>query len=217
MKKTICLILLSIIALTSLSLYGENQVKPLDMPLKTFLRKAGKICGVYFTVEEGFENKYPDYILEKNISLSSTPTNIESAILCLTNSFKNLTIVVDSANKHIYHIIDSRLLSEKDYAMNQVLDSVKYNDTAHKYVDFLSEKALGLSNQNVHDIGSGEVVAANWVTKVSLEATNISVRDALSDGVNLQGYNRIIWASSASLETLKIKVQYQGPKPPLDP
>jgi hypothetical protein len=40
---------------------------------------------------------------------------------------------------------------------------------------------------------------------------NVSVRDAVSNGINLHGYNRLIWTAFTSLDTHQTVVNFRGP------
>jgi hypothetical protein len=46
---------------------------------------------------------------------------------------------------------------------------------------------------------------------ISIDAKSVSVRDALSNGVNLDEYGTLIWISFTSLQSYQTEVHFLGP------
>jgi len=215
MKKSYIYFIYFLICSAGYSLLGEEQSNTSNIQFETFLKTTGKRYSLFFTVEGAYEKQNSQFPFGEKVLMTDMPTNISSAIFALTNSIANLAVIADIADKRIYHIVDVRLLEKNGCHMNEVMDSAKFQGKANKFVNFINGRVPGLSNESIY--ANSDFVAANWLAVISIDATNISVRDALSDGINLQGYNRIIWKSFTSLETLKTTVQYLGPRSPLDP
>lgn len=205
------IILIFAFSLTANFVFGGEEIGTEKMSLSIFLQKTAKRCDVFFTVEEACAKNYSEILMAETISVSSFPTNIDSFVFHLTNSITNLMVISDKSNSHIYHIVDTRLLGLKGYAMEKPLDSVNYQGDAKGFIKCIAEKAAGLSSQ---DISFGGPIVLNEDTLISIDAKNITVRNALSNGVNLNGYRRIIWTSSTLLEKVETPVKYMGMKPP---
>jgi hypothetical protein len=208
MKKHVYLFAVVIFVLYA---FGAQEVVADQLPLGYFLQEAGNKCDVYFTLEGAYEGTtYSSMLLGQRVTSQGLPADVESLIFALTNSIPNLTVKADAANKLIYHIMDKRLLASKDYVMNEVLESVKFDGNAAGLVDRIKEKLPRLSNQS---FGQAPVLVINNTTGIALDAKTVSVRDALSNGVNLVGYNRLVWTSFTSLETYQTMVHFLGQLP----
>lgn len=178
--------------------------------LDQFLQESGKNCNVYFTFEGSCpSNVFSDLMLGEEVSKPTLPGDINSVLAVLTNSMTNLTVLQDGAKKHIYHVIDKRLLKLGDYSMTRVLDSIKFEGDAWSFVNHIKEVVPNISNQNVFAF-TGSFIIMNGATKVSVDNVNVSVRDALSDGLDLNGYSRLVWAAFTPLETHQTQVQFMG-------
>jgi len=93
--------------------------------------------------------------------------------------------------------------------MTRVLDSIKFEGDAWSFVNHIKEVVPNISNQNVFAF-TGSFIIMNGATKVSVDNVNVSVRDALSDGLDLNGYSRLVWAAFTPLETHQTQVQFMG-------
>ena len=96
-----------------------------------------------------------------------------------------------------------------DYAINRVLKSIKFEGDGEHFVNDIKKTVPNVLNQHwggnpLEDIG-------NEVTAISIDNVNVSVRDAVSNGINLHGYNRLIWTAFTSLDTHQTVVNFRGP------
>ena len=199
-----------VIANTFLAL-GVQEVFGDQLPLSTFINEVANKYGVVFTVESAYlDESYSQSQLGELISFQQLPTNIDSAILALTNSLTNLTVTIDSANSKMYHIIDRRLIEMDGYAMGEVLKSIKFDGNGQDFVNYLGKAVTNLINGQ-HSTGA--IIMLNYGTDVSIDAKEVSVRQALSKGVDLNDYKRyqgVVWNSSTSLKTRQTSVVFLG-------
>ncbi len=199
----ICAVIVSV-----LSGFGAQVVFAGQIPLEQFVREMGNKYDVWFTLEGAYPGQtYSSMVLAESVVVQSAPADIESVIFDLTNSIRYLTVVVDAGNRAIYHIIDRRLLELSDYCMSGILDSVKFEGKAADFVDRIKAKVPTLSNQK---FSLGPVIVVNSATRISIDDKSVTVRDALSNGVSLTGYGRLIWTSFTSLETRESQIQFTG-------
>ena len=205
MKKHIYL---AVYCLSILPSFGAQEAAVQQLQLKDFLHDAGNKCDVYFTVEGACpSNMFSDVLMLEDVFSKGAPGDISAVISSLTNSITNLTVTADASNKRIYHVIDSRLLVLDDYAMNRVLESIKFDGDAETFVSHIEQGVPNLLNQSI--FGS-TFIALNDATAISISYANVSVRDALSNGVDLRGYNRLIWTAFTPLETRQTEVHFLG-------
>jgi len=187
---------------------GSQDVPALHTPLDQFIHEAGNKWDVYFTIEGASDGTiYSEMLLLEVVTAHSVPTNLDSAISALTNSVTNLTVMADTDNQHIYHLVDKRLLGLEDYAMNRILQSMKFDGDAWSFVNHIKEGIPNVLNQNV--FGS-RVTGVNQGTSISINSAKVSVRDALSNGVDLRGYSRVIWTGFTPLETHQTTIHFLG-------
>lgn len=175
--------------------------------LPNFLEQAGKNIDVFFTLEGISTQNIHDFLMVQPVTSPFLPTNKEAIFYAVTNSLTNMIVIADQSDTRVYHIVDKRLFESTNYAMGQVLDSVKFQGNAARYVDYLNRRAPNLLNQNTL---TGAVLIPNENTPITIDSKNTSLRDALSNGVKLDGYNRIIWTAFASLKTGDIRIKFNG-------
>ena len=119
----------------------------------------------------------------------------------------NVTVMTDKANNRIYHLVDKRLYDMGDYAMSRVLESVKFEGDGRAFVNRIKEAVTNVLNQNMF---GGNIGSPNDATTISIDSVEVNVRDALSNGVDLHGYNRLIWTAFTPLETHQTTIHFLG-------
>ncbi len=206
MKKIIIWLTVSFIG--HLALGGET-VQPKKMFVEDYLEDVGKRYDVFFAAETAYARRQPDYILSQTLAITAFPTNVDMALATLTNLLTNITVRVDSHDRRVHYVMDRRLLEMPDYVMNRTLTAVDFSGNASDYLEQLGQTAPPIVNDNNVNNGGGPIVV-NHDTAISIHEKNIAVREALTRGVNLEGYNRIIWTSCAYLDSPKTEIKYNG-------
>jgi hypothetical protein len=205
MKKPIYL---SVICLSVLQSASAQGVAAQRTSLDQFIHDAGNKYDVYFTVEGACpSNILSNFPLAEEVSTKGVPGDINAVLSALTNSITNLTVMADAANKRIYHLVDKRLLGLDDSAMNRVLESIKFEGDAETFVNHIKETVPNLLSQS---FSTGDLIIWNGGTAISINDVKASVRDALSNGVDLRGYNRLVWTGFTPLETHRTEVHFLG-------
>jgi hypothetical protein len=182
--------------------------------LEDFLKEVGRTYNLFFTVEGAYSGRIriDDPLLNQSIAVSAVATNLQSVIFTITNSIANLVVIADTHTSNVYHLVEIALVGMPGYTMNQIVQSVEFKGNAAAFVRRLSETFPNLSNREGAVLGAGPVFL-NEGTATSINEERITLRDALTDGVNLLGYSRLVWTSMTSLETGQIQVSYKGPRP----
>ena len=168
---------------------------------------------MYFTIEESFAtNGSTDLWVLKEVKATNVPEHIESVLSIITNSITNLTVLPDASNKHIYHLIDKQLLRLDDYPLSRVLDAIKFEGDGGSFVRYIGKTVPSLINQITYSMFD----ASNVATAISIDAVKVSVRDALSNGVDLHGsnqlgYKRLIWTAYSPREVHQTEIHFMGP------
>jgi hypothetical protein len=174
---------------------------------------------VYFTLEQSFgtnefgTNEASDLWVLEEVKATNIPGDIESVLSIITNSITNLTVLPDASKKRIYHLIDKEVFGFADYPMKRVLDTIKFEGNGRDFVRYIGKTVTNLINQVSYD---GMFDAYNAATPISIDEVKVTVRDALSNGVDLRGYNalgynRLIWTAYTDLETHQTEVHFIGP------
>jgi len=212
MKK---IILLTVSFISHLAFGGET-IQPQKMSVEAYLRTVGQQYDIFFAAETAYARRQPDYILSETLAITAFPTNVDMALATLTNLLTNITVRVDSHDRRVHYVMDRRLLEIPDYVMDRTLAAVDFSGNAFDFLEQLGQTAPPIVNDNIFSIGAGPIVA-NQSTAISIHEKNITVREALTQGVNLEGYNRIIWTSCAYLDSPRTTIKYNGPRRILPP
>jgi hypothetical protein len=205
MKQHVCL---SAICLCVLQATAAQEIATQHTPLEKFIGDAANKYDVYFTIEGACpSNVFDSLVLIEDVATRSVPADINAVISAVTNSITNMIAVHEESNKKIYHIIDRRLFRMDDYPMGMVMESIEFEGDGGSFVNHIGATFTNVVNQEGIDL----IESFNEETTIAIDKVRVSVRDALSDGVDLHGYNRIIWTAFTPLETHRTYVHFIGP------
>ena len=76
-------------------------------------------------------------------------------------------------------------------------------------MDALRPQVGNIHNSHFFVNGNGPVFV-NEGTGIDIDEKNVGVRDALTDGVSLDGYNRIVWTAMTLTDSGEISIHYKG-------
>jgi hypothetical protein len=110
-----------------------------------------------------------------------------------------------------------------DYAVSRELPSIKFRGDGESFINHIKQTVTNISNQEGIPIGRG-YGSDNSVTEITIDAVDISVRGALSNGINQRGYsngltngvnengyNRLMWTATTALAIHETEVHFFGP------
>jgi len=169
-----------------------------SVPLDRLLHELGRKYDTYFTIEETWtDGKSTDLIRSNLVRRLSKAESLVQELEYLKKAVANLTHSLDQANSRIIHIVDSRLLSQKDYALERVIPSIDFNGPAYLLPDAIARQGVPVSSQEFGFIGQPEV--RDYVTVVHVKGEKLKVRDALSGFIPLDRRGNILWAATTKL------------------
>ena len=120
---------------------------PETIPLDHFLHELGRKYDTYFTIEETWaDDQSVRLIRSARVRRLSKAESLVQELEYLKKGVPNLTYELDQANPRIIHIIDSRLLSQKDYALERVIPSIDYNGPAYELADAIGKLGISISS-----------------------------------------------------------------------
>lgn len=171
----------------------ESQSKPLT----TILADLGRDYDCFFTIEDGFQGDEPGNRLEaawaKSILASA---GLSGRLEELRQTVPSFSYEFNSANSRIVHIIDPRLKQQKGYALDRMIESLEFAGKVNDLPDAIGRQGIPISLpalQSTHEQRDGSTI-------LRLKAEGVSVRDALSRFINLDGRARILWIARTKLE-----------------
>src|SRR5262245_14531955 len=199
--KTIAIAVLFMLGATPLaSTLGQGKgtmssAESQSIPIDRFLQELGKKYNTYFTIEETWtDDQSMRLIRSALVPRLSKAESLVQELEYLKKGVPNLTYEVDQANPRIIHIIDSRLLSQKNYALERVIPSIDYNGPVSELADAIGKLGVSISSQRGQPIGQLEV--RDWVSVVHVKGERLKVRDALSEFLPLDRLGNILWVAT---------------------
>jgi hypothetical protein len=188
----------------------------------------GAKLGCYFTVEtRAFVGMDVESQLDRVTTNELNVGSITALLPKLRGDLDAFTIRQDEKNPKIIHVIQTCLLEDKDYVLDKRItlayrgSLMGYNKTDKRghveisegLVGAIAKKTGGLESGPV-PVGSFGLLGGDTYTRVSVNATNETVRSVLTDSVPLANYRAVLWQAVATKEEGKVKVyvQFLGPK-----
>jgi hypothetical protein len=203
---------LSVICCCLVHSVHAQEVVVQHTPLYHLLLESADTYGIYFTIEGACPSNIPsDMLLVEGVSSPGVAGDIKSVISVITNSITNMIVLTNAVDKRIYHIVDKRLSKLDDYAIIRVLTSIRFEGDAYAFLNHIKQTVTNVLNETMFSYGSDMSQADNEVTRISIDKQMVTMRDALSEGVDLHGYSRIIWTAFTPVDTHQTIVHFLGP------
>jgi hypothetical protein len=131
-----------------------------------------------FTIEEADTNAAnPTPLHAYHLTVPRDKVDVVDILNYMTQTVPNLTYRLDSRNQHIIHVIDRRLLDQNGYAMDKVVDKVKFSGPAYGLISLISSRGSMTWMQSPR---SSDLQITNFDQDVNIDEGEISLRDALS-------------------------------------
>ena len=180
--------------------------------LGDYLETSGRKLGMHVTIEYGGSSlravtSVP--LKTTRVIDNGVPESIDDVVTKLRKELADVDVVRNVANPSVIHIIDSRLQTLRDYALDRRIDLT--------YTGLLSGLPEAIGKVTDGAVGPKRVFAVNesfgdYVTRVHLTASSKTVRDILTDCVRLHGYsvpiwNAMTWNNGGKVDTW---IQYYG-------
>lgn len=195
------LVFVGIVQLSILQVSGQQtQSTP---PRKYFrladtLREIGNKFDCYFTIETGLvAGDHLTSIETQTVPLTIKHKKLKKALEQLRKEVPNLTYRVNEEIPKIIHIIDTRLLNQKDYAMEKILDEFSFDGVNHKMVAAIAKKGVNISVFG--PLSTTDLLVVDFRTVNSVNEKNRSVREIVTKFVLLKERSRVLWTALTDL------------------
>lgn len=174
--------------------------------LREFLRQMGDKYDRHFTLEVvprsvGDTDSMETVSIREGENIASILANksIKESLDWLREAVPNLVYLdAEGSNDRVIHIVDSRLNSRSDYALNKVIDNLKFDGLLSELPTAIARKGISVASKNFGD--TREMAIVDYSTKVQIEEKNKRVRDILSGPVGATGRGRLLWIAETDLE-----------------
>lgn len=175
---------------------GAQTPNDSPLPLIDYLAQTGKEHDCFFTVEYALSEKDDPQNTIMGHWVRPSPSKDCQQALAQLASISNFSYSVEAANPRLIHIIDSRLLTQKTYALEAVIPRINYEGKLSDLPAAISKKGIPVSSPLVTFTGE----TADYDTTVRIAGEGLSVRAALSDFIPLDKRTvRILWTATTRL------------------
>jgi hypothetical protein len=203
---------------TSSMIQGQKTVpefsKNDSVTLPYLLPELGNKYDCFFTIEDSMNENDPSSSLRaQRILNSSEANNLSNELERLRQTIPNFTYEFNKQNAKIVHIIDARLLQRKRYALQDVIGSIDFKGQINELPAEISKHGISVDPMLSYSLHEHP----DFITTVEVKGERLSVRDALTNFVPLEGrLNRTLWVARTNVaEGSLTKIYYpaSGKKP----
>ncbi len=214
MKLLSLLILITLLLLTmALGDAPEARVKKLafenaafqqeTIPLLEFLVETGKTYNCFFTIEEAWQNgESINQVEATKLEKSLAKDSLRSALESLRQAAPNLMYMISKENPRIIHIIDTRLMRQSQYGLENIVKNINFTGTTGELLDELSKMGVSIQRPGLMDIHEARLI--NSQTKVKVVGQGLKARDILSNYIPLNDHGRVLWIARTRLASGEI-------------
>lgn len=202
-----------------------------QIPLKDYLGEVGNRIGCYFTFEyRGHAVTGRPSNLQGVVSNDLTVASIPALRSKLRSDLHGFSVVQDSKNPKILHLIEQELERQPDNVLNQKINLIYSGNLVACVVKDIQGrnlsngeglvaamgKIVGGIRDGSEEAGSNilEGQITDCVTVVNINATNQTVRSILTDYLPATNYCSILWRAVTTRQEGKpmVLVQFYGPR-----
>jgi len=172
---------------------GAQTPNDKPIPLMDYLAQIGKDHDCFFTIEQ---------LLNEKDDPGNTiaghwvhPASFRDCLHALEplRRISNFSYRIDPTNSRIIHIIDLRLLAQRNYALEAVIEHINYEGKLGDLPAAIGKTGIGVSSPLVTFTGE----TTDYKTTVAVAGERLNVRKALSDFIPLAGRtNHILWTAT---------------------
>lgn len=213
----------------------SNTQKNFRGDLWTILCENGNRLGCSFTLEcQGDLHTQPYSRIMRSVTVNLDADSIPSFISNLRDYLDGLTVMQDSKNSNVVHIIDNVLVGDANYVLNKKI-SLNYSGslpptripggpaaTTGGLLAAVADKAPDIRFGGAGVAFIDSIVDQLWDgdTQVDIHATNETVRSILTDCLPTTNYSPVMWRSENIMRygtnaNRCVFVQFFGPNPRL--
>jgi hypothetical protein len=181
--------------------HSDKESKPLAWVLAGLCRDYDCFLTIEGGWQEGesgnkFEVERASRILEK--------VGLVAELEQLRQTVPNFSYEFDPENPRVVHFIDTRLKEQEGYGLQGTIKSLDFTGTLDDLLNAIGKQGIPVSPQ------LGRYTHEPWdsSTVVNVKGEGLSVRNALSNFVKLDGRDRILWVARTKLEPKAVSYVY---------
>jgi len=170
-----------------------------------FLQMAGAQTGCYFTLEYSSPRERKRR-LDVNVKNYDNVTSVESLVSRIRRDLPGFEVQPNERNSNIFHIIERECAKEDEYPLN-LKTSLEFTGTPNGWssvekgvvvtneVGLMSTLALKVKGLRLSSVfpGSQGTLYLDTKSRISVHATNETVRNIITDCLPLEGYSPVLW------------------------
>jgi hypothetical protein len=174
----------------------DSQIE--NLALLSFLYELGKTCDCFFTIEEAWqENESSNQVETTMISKEVLNASPQKAMELLQQKIPYFVIVADRYNPKIFHLIDTRLLRQRDYAFENIVKAVNFEGASGDLAKELNKSVPKLQLPSAFDLHEARRLKSDY--KVKVTGRLLKVREALCGFSDLTNHGPILWIARTKL------------------
>jgi hypothetical protein len=199
---------LLLLRITTATCFAEGDEK--EMHWQRYLSVVGDRIGYQFTIEvfeyRGDEPNFLNALIIDDGSVQS----LDALLKTMSKELPRFEIARNARHKHVLHVTERGLKNLHGYALNDTAD-LHYEGSIDGVARALHESLPALDRKSA---GDWREMFDDHVTRVTINATDESVRDILTDCVPLERYGAILWRAQTDWHKPEptTTVQYYGPR-----
>jgi hypothetical protein len=207
-------LIFAIVAMGSTARAWGQDARPEEPRVRTLLHalaEIGERHHVFFTVEATWaDGEVANGFDAQLVGELAVGESVDAELRSLLLVVPRLTWQRSASNPSVIHAIDARLGRGSDYAMDSIVPKLEYDGTVRDLVSEIGKHGIPIASPA--GLYSHELLYVDMRSRVSIRATSIPVRDALSNFVDLEGRGPILWiARTGPGEKQMTTVMFCGP------
>jgi len=184
----------------------------LPVSLGRLLYELGDTYDVFFTIEEAWSDSRRIDSLESHVlQRKSNKEDIQQELEELRQVIPNFTFQVNEASPRIFHIIDGRLAQQQGYGLDSILTMIDFTGKVRDLITEISDQGAPILQRNFFVIGD-PFMLSDRITVLHVQGEGLKVRDALSNFIPLDEYNRVIWTTITRIGANETSINFRGPR-----
>ena len=166
-------------------------------PLTWVLIALGEDYNCFFTLEEAWQEGEAAVKLESaSIRRSTDKGGLIQELEKVRQNVPDFSYEFNPVNPRVVHVIDARLKRQKSYALDGTITKLDFNGAINGLPNEIQKQGIRISTptgQDTHEHRDGTTI-------VHVSGDGLSVRDALSNFINLDGRGKILWIARTKLD-----------------
>ena len=182
-----------------------------SVTLEEALADLGRSNHYFFTVEYAWKpGDFTSWVLRATqVQKPRQNSSLWKELERLRHKLPNFTYTLNQGNPRIIHIMDSRLANLQGYGLDRIIDRIDFSGDVYHLINDIGGKGVPISSRGPIDVQ--DLPNVDQSSNVHVMGQRLSVRDALSNFISLEGRGPILWKAATKLPQGEITyVQFLG-------